>query len=349
MQPSIIGWDVGGAHVKAAIIEANGLISKVFQYPCQLWKGLQHLNLTVIKILDKISNNNCIHALTMTGELVDLFTSRQQGVGKIISTMQSILTEQPLFIYAGLNGFLKPQQIKPEHILSIASTNWLASATLTATKLKNGLFVDIGSTTTDILVLADTRVKAIGLTDYTRLISEELIYSGIIRTAVMSVTQSAYFRGQKIGLMAEYFATMADVYRLTGELNEKHDQTNTADGLEKTLTCSARRLSRMIGYDYLDTELFLWKQFAQNIKSQQKQRIKQACTKQLSRNQIAANNYFIGAGVGRFLVKQIADNLGYPYFDFNDLTKNKLNNSTLTAADCASAVSVALLLCCDLK
>ena len=56
-----------------------------------------------------------------------------------------------------------------------------------------------------------------GYTDYQRLISQEMVYTGIVRTAVMAVAQSAQDDGKEVGLMAEYFATMADVYRLTGE------------------------------------------------------------------------------------------------------------------------------------
>jgi probable H4MPT-linked C1 transfer pathway protein len=343
MPQCIIGWDIGGAHVKAAVLNPNGTVLNVFQTPCPLWKGTGFLNKAISQILNKISDKNCKHAVTMTGELVDLFENRDQGVAKIIQVMQDNLVGYELVIYAGLEGFLRPEQIGQQHYASIASANWLASASLAASKLNTGLFIDIGSTTTDILVLADHQVQAIGLTDYERMVSDELVYTGIIRTAVMAVTQSACFKGQNMGLMAEYFATMADVYRLTGELNEIHDQTDTADGAEKTVLASAKRLSRMTGYEYSENGLSLWKQLAKNIKTQQKNKILQACERQLSRNLISTKSYFIGAGVGRFLVKQIADDLGYPYFDFSQLMEQKVIELEIDAADCAPAVSVALL------
>ncbi len=343
MQPGIIGWDIGGAHIKAVVLEPDGKISKVIQLPCPLWKGIEFLSKAVNQILNETQTGNTIHAVTMTGELVDLFKNRQQGVENIIRTLQDCLKGQSLLIYAGRDGFLTPEQVHPHHTLSIASTNWLASATLAARNLKNGLFIDIGSTTTDILLIENHQVQTIGLTDHQRLISDELVYTGIIRTAVMAVAQTAFFQGQNMGLMAEYFATMADVYRLTGELNEAHDQTDTADGAEKTKSSSAKRLSRMTGYEYLDTDMLLWKQFAEHIKSQQKNKIRKACERQLSRNLISTDDFFIGAGVGRFLVKQIADELGFPYFDFSDLYQKNLKNSVLEIADCAPATSVALL------
>ena len=143
--------------------------------------------------------------------------------------------------------------------------------------------------------------------------------------------------------MAEYFATMADVYRVTGELNEAHDQTETADGAEKTVAASARRLSRMIGCDFYPDELPRWQQFAENIRAQQIQQIQRGCEAQLSRHSLAQNSPLIGAGVGRFLVKQIALNLGYPYLDFSDLFPESSAQSGMSTADCAPAVSVACL------
>jgi probable H4MPT-linked C1 transfer pathway protein len=344
MPQCIIGWDIGGAHIKAAVLDASGEIVNVFQQPCPLWKGIEYLNKAVSQILSKIPSKKYKHAIAMTGELVDLFDNRDQGVSQIIKAMQENLVGCELAIYAGLTGFLSPEQIEQKHYELIASANWLASASLTAKKLKQGLFVDIGSTTTDILVLADHKAQAIGLTDYQRMISDELVYTGIIRTAVMAVAQTACFKGNNMGLMAEYFATMADVYRLTGELNEAHDQTDTADGAEKTVLASAKRLSRMTGYEYIENDLSLWQQFAQNIKSQQKDRIKHACEKQLSRNLLSKDTVFVGAGVGRFLVKQIADDLGYSYLDFSEICQQKSNDLEINTADCAPAVSVALLM-----
>jgi len=342
MPQCIVGWDIGGAHVKAAILDPSGIVLDVFLEPCPLWKGIECLNNAITAINAKITKNNCLHVVTMTGELVDLFENRDQGVAKIIQTMQDFVVGE-VIIYAGIESFLEVSDIQQRHYNSIASANWLASASLAANQLNAGVFVDIGSTTTDILVLAEKKVQAIGLTDYQRLVSEELVYTGIIRTAVMAVAQTAQFKQQHMGLMAEYFATMADVYRLTGELNEAHDHTDTADGAEKTVLASAIRLSRMTGYEFLKNELHLWEQLATDIKAQQKNKIKQACKKQLDRHFLSKNDRFIGAGVGRFLVKQIADEVGYPYVDFSELIPQSTNNTDIETADCAPAVSVAML------
>ena len=342
MQANTVGWDIGGAHVKAAVISAGKIIA-VHQQPCPLWKGLAQLQHAVKAIMQEVADSNPCHAVTMTGELVDLFDNRDDGVKQIITTMIDLLPGTEILIFAGRQGFLKNSQIEAGHYTSIASANWLASASFAAQKMGNGLFVDCGSTTTDILPLKDGQVPAEGYTDYQRLLSQELIYTGIVRTAVMAVTQTALDQGNTIGLMAEYFATMADVYRVTGELNEAHDQTDTADGAEKTVLASARRLSRMIGCDFYPDELPRWQQFAENIRSRQIQQIQRGCAARLSKHELLQDSPLIGAGVGRFLVRQIALNWDRPYLDFSDLFPASAIHSSLTVADCAPAAAIAYL------
>ena len=345
MPGNIMGWDIGGAHLKAAIIQPPATVTAVFQRPCQLWKGIAKLDEAAKFILEALAFPINRHVLTMTGELVDCFADRNDGVKQILSTMSRILKTDEVLVYAGSEGLLRLSEIKPQNYLNIASANWLASATWAAQQIGSGLFVDIGSTTTDILLLHDGKVMTEAYTDYGRLQSQELVYTGIIRTAVMAVAQSVQDQGREIGLMAEYFATMADVYRLTGELNELHDQSESADGAEKTLVASANRLARMIGCDVVEQELTRWEKMAYKLRNQQQTRIQSACQQQLERIELPQDKSLIGAGVGRFLVKEIASNLGRAYLDYSDLFSIVVDQvGDHTAADCAAAVAVACLL-----
>lgn len=65
----------------------------------------------------------------------------------------------------------------------------------------------------------------------------------------MALAERVPFRGRLTGVMAEYFATTADVFRLLGQLEEEFDRHPAADGGPKTLEGSARRLLRMVGID----------------------------------------------------------------------------------------------------
>lgn len=343
MQKHIIGWDIGGAHVKAALLDADGKVLQVIQVPCPLWKGLFHLQEAVAAVLAALPKVHARHAVTMTGELVDCFDSREQGVDAIVRTLRAKLKLADIVVFAGLKGFLQADDVTRADTMAIASANWIASASFVARRQVRALFVDIGSTTTDILLIENHTLQAEGMTDYERLVSGELLYTGVVRTAVMAVAQRAVFNGKEMGLMAEYFATMADVYRLTGDLSENHDQSETADGGEKTPRASARRLARMTGYEFSESDWPMWLAFAQELKCQQKQMIYHACLKQMQRSSQPYDLCLVGAGVGRFLVKELAGELNLDYVDFNRLCKQSSQVGGITAADCAPAVSVAYL------
>ncbi len=344
MKNYAIGWDIGGAHVKVAVIQEHKIIA-VYQAPCPLWQGLDKLEFAVQTLLAKLPLEiNQRHALTMTGELVDLFANRHDGVQQIIHTMTRLLVSDNVQIFCGKYGLLSMSAIDETHYDAIASANWLASATLAAKHFPDGLFVDMGSTTTDILLCENGHVAAQGFSDYQRLISGELIYSGIVRTPVMAVVQSVLDNEKNVGIMAEHFATMSDVYRLTGELSEHHDQAPTADGAAKMIAASAQRLSRMVGDDFTVAELARWQAVAKDVREQQKQRIQQSCALQLARHTSMEKMTVCGAGIGRFLVQEIAANLTCSYVDFSTLFAANSAELEFSPADCAPAVAVAYLL-----
>ncbi len=76
------GWDIGGAHVKLAYIDNNILC--VQQWDCPLWKGINELVSVLKTALKNIPDSIECHHVTMTGELVDIFTSRDEGVKEIM-------------------------------------------------------------------------------------------------------------------------------------------------------------------------------------------------------------------------------------------------------------------------
>ena len=301
---SIVGWDIGGAHVKVVQLNATGAVINVLQLPCELWRGVDKLEATILNVLSifKVNINEAQHAVTMTGELVDLFENRQQGV-QVIANLASSLLGKQIFFYAAQVGFV-PIASVTEHAAAIASTNWHASASLIASQLPEALLVDIGSTTTDIIPIINGKVANIGLTDAARLREDSLVYTGVVRTPVMALAQKLLFEGAEVNVAAEYFATMADVYRLTGDLLAVYDVAETADGRGKTILESAGRLARMVGYDAEEKSLETWKSLALACKNTQMMQIKTAILKHWQMGMP-----IIGAGAGLFLVAQLAQAL----------------------------------------
>ncbi|EDZ97580.1 tetrahydromethanopterin biosynthesis protein, putative hydrolase, partial [Burkholderia sp. H160] len=79
MRTARFGWDVGGAHVKVSLVDSSGAVLDVAQWPCPLWQGLDHLHRTIDLVFERwpqarVASSH--HAVTMTGEMVDLFADR---------------------------------------------------------------------------------------------------------------------------------------------------------------------------------------------------------------------------------------------------------------------------------
>jgi (4-(4-[2-(gamma-L-glutamylamino)ethyl]phenoxymethyl)furan-2-yl)methanamine synthase len=335
----VIGWDIGGAHLKAVSLASNGDIVRCIQLPCPLWQGLQYLEQGVDQIL--VGSSATHHAITMTGELVDLFANRSEGVGAIAQAMTRKLENKQVYIFAGEIGFVSVDKCK-NNIENIASMNWYAMGLFAASKVERALIIDIGSTTTDMLIVCDGKVCAQGKTDFSRMAAEELIYTGLVRTPLMALAQKVFFQGAEVGVMAEYFATTADVHRVLGDLPENADQQPAADNGEKTPQASTRRIARMIGRDVESAAPEAWKNLAQQFADKQLQQLQIACERQLARGLLAASAPIIGAGCGNLLAQKIAQKLDRPYLDFSSIAskKTKLNQIVNT---CAPAYSVAVL------
>ena len=323
MSNKIIGWDIGGAHLKAALLDEHGEVLQALQLPCPLWKGLDYLERAILTALQpqglspqnipakagyscvkafKIKPAEVTHAVTMTGELVDLFQNRHEGVIAISTLAAKLLGKDTLF-YAANDGFVRLERVSAL-TASIASANWHVSASALAMQVNDALFIDIGSTTTDIIAISNGKLNSTNVSDAARMADDSLVYTGVVRTPVMALAQKLFVDNVETNVAAEYFATMADVYRLTNELLPEHDMAETADGKGKTALESARRLARMVGHDVESKPMQTWLNLANTCKTLHMQQIKSAVLKHLK-----SNMTIIGAGAGSFLVKQIADDL----------------------------------------
>ena len=340
LSEATIGWDVGGANLKAALVDGAGRLVQVLQLPCPLWEGVDHLQTGMAQVLERLGGGTN-HAVTMSGEMVDLFRDRTEGVREIVKAIQGQLSGARVSFYAGAHGFVDPQ-LAADMAMQVASANWYASAELVARRVPSALFIDIGSTTTDIAVIASGQVEARGDNDAQRLELEELIYTGVVRTPVLALARRVPFEGEWTSLMAEQFATTADIHRLSGQLHAAADQHPAADGGEKTVEASARRLARMIGRDVDSAPMREWRRFARVLARYQLETIERACARALSRGLLEDDVPIVGAGTGRFLVVELAVRMRRPYRDFVSLFAGA-DADPEWISTCAPAVAVAYL------
>ncbi len=335
MTGDVLGWDVGGAHLKLALLDESGRLMEARIVPCPLWRGLDQLDAAIAAIGVPAGRS----AITMTGELVDLFPDRASGVAALVARLAERLGPD-VAVYAGAGGFLGADEA-PARWRDVASANWRATAEALACE-GDGLLVDVGSTTADLVPFADGAVTARGLTDAERMAAEELVYLGVARTPVMALATRVPFAGGWIAPMAEHFATTADVFRITGDLPEGADLHPAADGGEKTAEASARRLLRMVGADLTPETDVPARQLADWLAEAALRRLVDAASLVLSRADAPRNPTIYGAGVGRFLAAAVARRLSLMYRDVGDVFAADPALGA-ASADCAPAVAVARL------
>jgi probable H4MPT-linked C1 transfer pathway protein len=332
----VIGWDVGGAHLKAACAR-DGRIVAAIQKPTPLWRGLSTLEEAFATARSELGHAER-HAVTMTGELSDAFASRSEGVAKLAELAVAALTPEPIGFYAGRGGFVPIERIG-SHVADIASANWHASARLIGRTCRNALFVDMGSTTTDIIPIVAGLVASRGYTDAERLATGELVYTGLVRSHVCATASHVPFAGTWTPLMNEFFATMADVHRIIGGLPPDLDQQPTADGRDKSLAASRARLARMVGLDAEDASDEAWLDLAHWLAERQLRSVHDAALQVLSNSELPRDAPIVLGGIGTDVLRELSRRLRRPCLGFAEF----VNVDVATASDAAHYAPAAAL------
>ena len=338
---SYIGWDIGGAHLKMAHIDSSGRVISASQFPAPIWLGLDRLDASFAQAKKYFPQGLTNHSITTTAELSDIFIDRRSGLAELVHIISDTLNGEVIRFYGGNAGWIDIDHTG-QYIYEIASANWHATASFVADRIKDGILIDIGSTTTDIIPFSQGRLLNQGYTDHERLSQCELVYTGIVRTPVMALVNTLPVNSKNVPVIPEHFATMSDVYRLLGKLQEEDDMMPTADGAGKSTFESARRLARMLAIDVDESEpMEKWKKIATCIADAQQEKIVDAL-KTVASSMKANKITLVGAGAGRFLARQIAERDHYSYIDFEDILDANEEIKPL-AARSAAAVAVAQL------
>src|SRR6476620_11426070 len=124
----VIGWDIGGVHLKAARIEGDRIVDAV-QLAAPLRAGLEPLVRAFDHAKGRMGRADC-NAVPMTAELADTFAPRAEGVERVAALATRALSGE-ITLYAGRAGFIAPDRASA-HVADIASANWHASAAFVA-------------------------------------------------------------------------------------------------------------------------------------------------------------------------------------------------------------------------
>jgi hypothetical protein len=212
---SSIGWDIGGVNVKVARIADDGAV-RAMTVPFSIEHDADQLQGVLERIGRDIGAGGG-HAVTMTAELSQRFQSKAEGVTFVLEALERAFPGAPFHVLDTAGHFRSPDEARSRPI-EVAASNWMATAMVVAIEHRDVILLDMGTTTTDIIPIADGRVQALGRTDPDRLASGELVYSGALRTPVEALVRRVPWRGGTALVSADDFAHTADVHCWLGTL-----------------------------------------------------------------------------------------------------------------------------------
>jgi (4-(4-[2-(gamma-L-glutamylamino)ethyl]phenoxymethyl)furan-2-yl)methanamine synthase len=245
---NILGWDVGGANVKAAWIRNGSRIEpRVLEQPFPLWREPHRLAAILAEIADHLGRADAM-AVTMTAELADCFATKREGVASVLDAFRAAFPGVDPWVF-GTDGRFRSLEAARAAPDLVAAANWMASAMFVARRFPDTLFLDVGSTTTDIIPIVSGRVAARGRTDTARLRTGELVYTGALRTPVAAVVRWVPLRRRRCRVAAELFAVTADVHLWLGHIHERDYTCETPDGRSRGRHESAARIARTVCAD----------------------------------------------------------------------------------------------------
>jgi probable H4MPT-linked C1 transfer pathway protein len=294
-----LGVDIGGANLKLA--DGLGWARCV---PFPLWRQPDQLATKLAELLATAPHATRI-AVTMTGELCDCFRTKADGVRHILAAVQQVARGRELRVYL-TDGRLATLEQADELTHLAAASNWHALARFACRFLEGeaGLLIDVGSTTTDVIPLANGQPCNFGTTDTERLACGELVYTGVGRTPICAVTPRLSWRGTQCPVAAEFFASTADAYVVLGDLPEQPDATSTADGRPVTVDFARQRLARMICADPASFTFDDALQAAESVRQAQLTQLREAVDQVLNRQPIRPE-YVVTSGAGEFLARLV--------------------------------------------
>ena len=247
----VAGFDIGGANTDLAVIDFDGdeikNIKVDFAY-LPMWSNNDDLSRVLVELIENICPISEIDAvgISMTAELVDAYDTKKDGVLDVVRKCEE--TFDCPTAYVGVEGMLSKDEIEKTP-LKAAAANWIATAQIATLISDNCIFIDTGSTTTDIIPIKDGNECAVGKSDFDRSATGELVYTGTLRTNLASFLDKVELNGKEYRVASELFAQTADVYTVLDLINPEDYVCDTFDGEGKSKLDCAKRIARVVCAD----------------------------------------------------------------------------------------------------
>jgi probable H4MPT-linked C1 transfer pathway protein len=300
--------DIGGANTKAAWLHEGTL--RTVSRPFEVWRDREALAAVLRDVAaDVAAGQPRAVAITMTAELSDAFRTKREGVAFVLDAAQDALGNRPLSVLttAGELVSVAAARARP---WDVAAANWVATALAVADLHADALLIDVGSTTADIVPIADGRIAATGHNDLERLLTGELVYTGVLRTNLAAIAPRVPVRGGWCPVSSEYFAISADVHLVLGHLSPDAYDCPTPDGRPATVAFARERIARLVCSDVDQLGVEEIDAIAAFLHGEQVRRLEEAA--QRVQRRLPANAPLVAVGAGSFMAVDVAARLGRP-------------------------------------
>jgi len=338
----IIGLDIGGAYTKIAVLRVEGKKREVLEISSDYFPFWKFSDTFPQFIRARLPEAEKLIGVTMTAELADCFSSKGEGVEHILNSVRSLAKT---LVLSNSAEFINAEEAL-RYPLEVAASNWIAPPLLISRYVPNTLFIDVGSTTTDIVPIVDGKPLALGRNDLERLSHGELVYTGALRTNLATIVQSVPFRNNVIPVSSEYFSITADVHLILDHIREDEYSCETPDGRGKTKEDVSRRIARLIcgDMDMLDGADVMC--MANHVYKKQVEQIQAGLIHVIEQQHMDINTPVILAGTGAHFLGNVAiRQLGYiDILYFEDFVERYIGLSAEKASLSAPAFSMAVLL-----
>ena len=341
---NVLGFDIGGANIKAAFIKtknANLIEHRTLITYFPIWKkNMNQLQSILCKLNNKLTKSISLDGvgITITAELSDAFKTKREGINSILNSVIDVFANVPKFVVDVESNLLSVEDAL-EKPYRVASANWAATGWMISKLIKNCIIIDVGSTTTSIIPIVKGKIAAKGKTDLEKLQNGELVYTGSLRTNVATIVNWIPINGIITHVSSELFAQSGDIHIILDNINKEDYITETSDKRGKTKKESMSRLARVV---CADIEMLTEQQIIDMAKFVYDKQVDQIAEglKQVSKRIPQENLKIAVTGLGRnFLAKKAAKKIGYE--NIIDIKEYLGDKSAIESTSVAVALMVA--------
>ena len=299
--------DIGGANTKAAWFD--GTTVRTVSRPFEVWRDRGALSTVLREVAPGPAD---AVAITMTAELSDAFRTKREGVTFVLDAAEDAFGERPLSVLT-TTGELVPVGTARTRPRDVAAANWVATALAVADVHTDALLIDVGSTTADLIPIAEGRVAATGHDDLERLLAGELVYTGVLRTNLAAIAPRVPVRGGWCPVASESFAISADVHLVLGHLEPQAYDCPTPDGRPASVEFACERIARLVCADVEQLDADEIGAIAAFLHAEQLRQLDDAARR--VQGPLPPGAPVVAVGSGAFLARAVAGRLGRPVAD----------------------------------